>query len=121
MRSSTRSGRWGETCRRAGAGTDSPAPRRSAWPTSRKPGPTCGPRRCVAGCAASSRPTPIDPAAMGADSGPARGAAVVQAERPGGDHVLPALPVLPAQQGMVLNYMRFPDDGVDVIQVTLDW
>src|SRR2546430_8880965 len=30
-------------------------------------------------------------------------------------------PVLPAQQGMILNYMRFPDDGVDVIQVTLDW
>ncbi len=22
---------------------------------------------------------------------------------------------------MILNYMRFPDDGVDVIQVTLDW
>ena len=30
-------------------------------------------------------------------------------------------PVLPAQHGMILNYMRFPDDGVDVIQVTLDW
>jgi amino acid adenylation domain-containing protein len=30
-------------------------------------------------------------------------------------------PVLPAQQGMLLNYLRFPDDGVDVIQVTLDW
>ena len=22
---------------------------------------------------------------------------------------------------MILNYMRFPDDGVDVIQVALDW
>ena len=22
---------------------------------------------------------------------------------------------------MILNYLRFPDDGVDVIQVTLDW
>lgn len=30
-------------------------------------------------------------------------------------------PVLPAQGGMILNSMRFPDDGVDVIQVTLDW
>jgi len=30
-------------------------------------------------------------------------------------------PVLPAQHGMVLNYLRFPDDGVDVIQCTLDW
>ncbi|HET9899046.1 MAG TPA: condensation domain-containing protein, partial [Streptosporangiaceae bacterium] len=30
-------------------------------------------------------------------------------------------PVLPAQQGMILNYMRFPDDGVDIIQATLDW
>src|ERR1022692_2112186 len=30
-------------------------------------------------------------------------------------------PVLPAQHGMILNSMRFPDDGVDVIQVTLDW
>jgi hypothetical protein len=30
-------------------------------------------------------------------------------------------PVLPAQHGMILNYMPFPDDGVDVLQVTLDW
>jgi hypothetical protein len=29
--------------------------------------------------------------------------------------------VLPAQHGMIRNYPRFPDDGVDVIQVTLDW
>ncbi len=29
--------------------------------------------------------------------------------------------VLPAQRGMILNYMRFPDDGVDIIQCTLDW
>lgn len=28
---------------------------------------------------------------------------------------------LPAQQGMIMNYLRFPQDGVDVIQVTLDW
>ena len=28
---------------------------------------------------------------------------------------------LPAQQGMILNSLCFPDDGVDVIQVTLDW
>src|SRR5215472_5844230 len=30
-------------------------------------------------------------------------------------------PVLPAQHGMILNYLRFPDDGVDIIQCTLDW
>lgn len=30
-------------------------------------------------------------------------------------------PVLPAQHGMIRNYLRFPDDGVDVLQVTLDW
>src|SRR5581483_10061670 len=42
-------------------------------------------------------------------------------------HSVPAVrsprpdPVLPAQQGMILNYLRSPDDGVDVIQVTLDW
>jgi amino acid adenylation domain-containing protein len=29
--------------------------------------------------------------------------------------------VLPAQQGTILNYMRFGEDGVDIIQVTLDW
>ncbi|HEX9033656.1 MAG TPA: amino acid adenylation domain-containing protein, partial [Streptosporangiaceae bacterium] len=29
--------------------------------------------------------------------------------------------MLPAQQGMILNYLRFPDDGIDIIQVTLDW
>ena len=38
---------------------------------------------------------------------------------------LTALPtweqVLPAQHGMILNYLRFPDDGVDIIQCTLDW
>jgi amino acid adenylation domain-containing protein len=28
---------------------------------------------------------------------------------------------LPAQQGMILNSLRFPHDGVDVVQVTLDW
>ena len=28
---------------------------------------------------------------------------------------------LPAQQGMILNSLRFPGDGVDVVQVTLDW
>jgi len=28
---------------------------------------------------------------------------------------------LPAQQGMILNSLRFPDDGVDVLQLTLDW
>src|SRR5579872_4862812 len=28
---------------------------------------------------------------------------------------------LPAQQGMILNSLRFPGDGVDVIQLTLDW
>ena len=28
---------------------------------------------------------------------------------------------LPAQHGMILNYMRFPDDGLDIIQITLDW
>jgi amino acid adenylation domain-containing protein len=28
---------------------------------------------------------------------------------------------LPAQQGMILNSLRFPEDGVDVVQVTLDW
>jgi amino acid adenylation domain-containing protein len=28
---------------------------------------------------------------------------------------------LPAQQGMILNSLRFPDDGVDVVQLTLDW
>ena len=30
-------------------------------------------------------------------------------------------PVLPAQHGMILNYLRFGGDGVDIIQVTLDW
>jgi amino acid adenylation domain-containing protein len=29
--------------------------------------------------------------------------------------------VLPVQQGTILNSLRFPDDGVDVLQVTLDW
>jgi amino acid adenylation domain-containing protein len=28
---------------------------------------------------------------------------------------------LPAQHGMILNSLRYPDDGVDVVQVTLDW
>lgn len=28
---------------------------------------------------------------------------------------------LPAQRGMILNYLRFPGDGIDVIQATLDW
>lgn len=34
---------------------------------------------------------------------------------------VPAQPVLPAQRGMILNYMRFPDDGVDIVQITFDW
>ncbi|HEX6525134.1 MAG TPA: condensation domain-containing protein, partial [Streptosporangiaceae bacterium] len=34
---------------------------------------------------------------------------------------MPMGAALPAQHGTILNYMRFPDDGVDVIQVTLDW
>ena len=50
-----------------------------------------------------------------ADGLPAPRIAVAQSEWPGWG------PVLPAQHGMILNYMRFPDDGVDVIQVTLDW
>jgi amino acid adenylation domain-containing protein len=29
--------------------------------------------------------------------------------------------VLPAQAGMLMNSLRFPHDGVDVVQVTLDW
>ncbi|HWF82211.1 MAG TPA: condensation domain-containing protein, partial [Streptosporangiaceae bacterium] len=29
--------------------------------------------------------------------------------------------MLPAQRGMILNYMRFCDDGVDIQQCTLDW
>ncbi|MGD0244703.1 MAG: amino acid adenylation domain-containing protein [Streptosporangiaceae bacterium] len=28
---------------------------------------------------------------------------------------------MPAQRGMILNYLRFPGDGIDVIQATLDW
>ena len=30
-------------------------------------------------------------------------------------------PALPIQHGMVLNSLRYPEDGVDVLQVTLDW
>ena len=30
-------------------------------------------------------------------------------------------PALPIQHGMVLNSLRFPSDGVDVLQITLDW
>lgn len=29
--------------------------------------------------------------------------------------------VLPAQHGMILDSLRFPDDGVDVIQIVIDW
>ncbi len=50
---------------------------------------------------------------MGADSFPALRAAVAPTGSPD--------PVLPAQHGMILNYLRFPDDGVDIIQATLDW
>ena len=28
---------------------------------------------------------------------------------------------LPVQYGMVVNNLRYPDDGVDVLQITLDW
>ncbi len=49
--------------RRLARRTASPAPRMSAWPTSTRPGPTCGRRHCVAGCATTSRPAPIDRAA----------------------------------------------------------
>ena len=52
---------------------------------------------------------------MEAHGSPVPGTAVAPAGSPARD------PVLPAQQGMLLNYLRFPDDGVDVIQVTLDW
>jgi amino acid adenylation domain-containing protein len=52
---------------------------------------------------------------MGADGSPVLRTVAAQTEPPTWG------PVLPAQQGMILNYMRFPDDGVDVIQVTLDW
>ena len=50
---------------------------------------------------------------MGADSFPALRAAVAPTGSPD--------PVLPARRGMILNYLRFPDDGVDIIQATLDW
>ncbi|MDQ1739682.1 MAG: hypothetical protein QOE53_1334, partial [Pseudonocardiales bacterium] len=30
-------------------------------------------------------------------------------------------PALPAQHGMLLNTLRHPGDGVDVLQITLDW
>jgi len=30
-------------------------------------------------------------------------------------------PALPVQYGMVVNNLRYPDDGVDVLQITLDW
>src|SRR5438552_5149008 len=52
---------------------------------------------------------------MGAGALPALGTAVAQ---PGPSRWVPALP---AQRGMVLNYLRYPGDGVDVVQVTLDW
>jgi Condensation domain len=52
---------------------------------------------------------------MGVDRFPALSKAAVPAGAPGWN------PALPAQRGMILNYLRFPDDGVDVIQVTLDW
>ena len=39
----------------------------------------------------------------------------VQADSPG------QYLALPAQRGMILNYLRFPGDDIDVIQVTLDW
>ena len=52
---------------------------------------------------------------MGADGIPGFSTAMAQAGAAGWT------PVLPAQHGMILNNMRFPDDGVDVLQVTLDW
>ena len=52
---------------------------------------------------------------MGAGGLPAPGTAVAQTGLPGWE------PALPVQRGMILNYLRYPDDGVDVIQVTLDW
>ena len=52
---------------------------------------------------------------MGVDSSSAVKTEVAYNGSPGWD------PALPAQRGMILNYLRFPDDGVDVIQVTLDW
>ncbi|MFL6162140.1 MAG: amino acid adenylation domain-containing protein [Jatrophihabitantaceae bacterium] len=42
--------------------------------------------------------------------------------RPVGDPTRPErYPALPTQHGMVLNNLRQPDDGVDVLQLTLDW
>ncbi|MDQ1721152.1 MAG: hypothetical protein QOI26_886, partial [Pseudonocardiales bacterium] len=29
--------------------------------------------------------------------------------------------MLPTQHGMILNSLRYPEDGVDVLQITLDW
>ena len=52
---------------------------------------------------------------MGAGGLPAPGTAVAQTALPGWE------PALPVQRGMILNYLRYPDDGVDVIQATLDW
>ncbi len=52
---------------------------------------------------------------MGVDSSSAVKTAVTQTRSPGWD------PALPAQRGMILNYLRFPDDGIDVLQITLDW
>ena len=52
---------------------------------------------------------------MGAGGLPALGTAVAQTGLPRWE------PALPVQRGMILNYLRYPDDGVDVIQVTLDW
>src|ERR1700722_1222379 len=52
---------------------------------------------------------------MGAGGLPALGTAVAQTALPGWE------PALPVQRGMILNYLRYPDDGVDVIQATLDW
>ena len=52
---------------------------------------------------------------METDGGLAQACAVPQAALPTWE------PVLPAQHGMILNYLRFPDDGVDILQCTLDW
>jgi hypothetical protein len=52
---------------------------------------------------------------MAADGLPALSTTVTLTGSARGDRALPA------QQGMILNNMRFPDDGVDVLQVTLDW
>src|SRR5690242_4445044 len=36
-------------------------------------------------------------------------------------HPVERYPALPSQHGMVLNYLRNPGDGVDVLQLAMDW